>query len=424
MDFTCKALNYPTSQTQFYTDSTIVLSWVGSHASRWKIFVANRVAKIQTLSSATQWHHISGSANPADLATRGVSSSTLLTSIWLCGSKFLHETFPIQTDFSVPSLNDAVPKERYCALQSTIVPNHLPDVNDLIHKFSSLSKLKRVITYCLRFINSCRNSNDKIIRLLKTSELTNAMYILIKSVQIVEFNNEINALKGKQSLSCRSKILSLKPFLDCSNILRVGGRLRHANLAYGHKHPILLPKRHILTDLIVRHYHEILLHAGTQLVQSCIQEQYWIIGTRDVIRHLIRKCIKCCKVRASITNQMMSDLPSSRISPAPAFMRCGVDYAGPFQIKTIKGRCSKSFKAYIALFVCFTTRAIHLELVTDLSADAFIAALKRFISRRGKCSDIYSDCGSNFVGAKRKLMEFEKLAKSDNYNQNVSKFFN
>ncbi|GFS63646.1 integrase catalytic domain-containing protein [Trichonephila clavipes] len=113
---------------------------------------------------------------------------------------------------------------------------------------------------------------------------------------------------------------------------------------------------------------------------------------------------------------MMSDLPSSRISPAPAFMHCGVDYAGPFQIKTIKDRGSESFKAYIALFVCFNTRAIHLELVTDLSA------LKRFISRRGKCSDIYSDCGSNFVGAKRKLMEFENLAKSDNYNQNVSKF--
>ncbi|GFR27082.1 pro-Pol polyprotein [Trichonephila clavata] len=114
MDFTCKALNYPISQAQFYTDSTIVLSWIGSHASRWKTFVANRVAKIQTLSSATQWHHISGSANPADLATRGVSSSTLLTSIWLCGPKFLHETFPFQTDSSVPTLNDAVPEERYC----------------------------------------------------------------------------------------------------------------------------------------------------------------------------------------------------------------------------------------------------------------------------------------------------------------------
>ncbi|GFU87021.1 integrase catalytic domain-containing protein [Trichonephila clavipes] len=81
MDFTCKALNYPISQTQFYTDSAIVLSWVGSHASRWKTFIANRVAKIQTLSSATQWHRISRSANSVDLATRGVSSLTLLTSI-------------------------------------------------------------------------------------------------------------------------------------------------------------------------------------------------------------------------------------------------------------------------------------------------------------------------------------------------------
>ncbi|GFW11238.1 integrase catalytic domain-containing protein [Trichonephila clavipes] len=89
------SLNYPISQTQFYTDSTIVLAWVGSHASRWKTFVANRVAKIQTFSSATQWHHISGSANPADLATRGVSSSTLLTPIWLRGPKFLHERFPV-----------------------------------------------------------------------------------------------------------------------------------------------------------------------------------------------------------------------------------------------------------------------------------------------------------------------------------------
>ncbi|GFR15920.1 pro-Pol polyprotein [Trichonephila clavata] len=116
MDFTCKALNYTISQAQFYTDSIIVLSWIGSHASRWKTFVANRVAKIQTLSSATQWHHISGSVNPADLATRGVSSSTLLNSIWLCGPKFLHETFPFQTDSCVPALNDAVPEERDIAV--------------------------------------------------------------------------------------------------------------------------------------------------------------------------------------------------------------------------------------------------------------------------------------------------------------------
>ena len=118
----------------------------------------------------------------------------------------------------------------------------------------------------------------------------------------------------------------------------MGSRLQHAYLVYGHKHPILLPKRCILTDLIVRHFHEYLLHASSQLVQSCIQEHYWITGAGDVIRNFIRKCIKCCKIKASATNQMLGDLPSSCISLAPTFLRCGVDYAGPFLIKSIKGQ--------------------------------------------------------------------------------------
>ncbi|GIX87495.1 reverse transcriptase [Caerostris darwini] len=256
---------------------------LGSHASRWKTFVANRVAKIQTLSSPTQWHHVSGNENPADLATRGVSSSALLTSLWLCGPEFLYNECSFHPESSVPTLNDSVstlndpvPEER-CCVQSTIAGNHLPNSNDLFQKYSSLSKLKRVTAYCLRFVNNCRNSKDKVTGILNTSELTNAINVLIKSVQFIVFNSEINALKRNQALSCRSKVLSLNPFLDNSGILRVGGRLRHANIAYGHKHPILLSKRHILIDIIVRHYHEILLHAGPQLVQSSIQEQYWIV---------------------------------------------------------------------------------------------------------------------------------------------------
>ncbi|GIY23158.1 reverse transcriptase [Caerostris darwini] len=257
--------------------------------------------KSKLLSSPTQWHPVSGNENPADLATRGVSSSALLTSVWLCVPEFLHNECSFYPESSVPTLNDSVstlndpvPEER-CCVQSTIAANHLPNSNDLFQKYSSLFKLKRAAAYCLRFVNNCRNSKDKVTGFLNTSELTNAINVLIKFVQFIVFNNEINALKRNQALSCRSKILSLNPFLDNSGILRVGGRLRHANIAYGHKHPILLPKRHILTDLIVRYYHEILLHACPQLVQSSIQEQYWIIGARDVIRHLIKKCVKSTK---------------------------------------------------------------------------------------------------------------------------------
>ncbi|GIY35135.1 hypothetical protein CDAR_206901 [Caerostris darwini] len=241
MDFTCKAFDIPISQSHFHTDSTIVLAWIGSDASRWKTFVANRVAKIQTLSSPTQWHQVSGNENPADLATRGVSSSALLTSVWLCGPEFLYNECSFHPESSVPTLNDSVstlndpvPEER-CCVQSTIAANHLPNLNDLFQKYSSFSKLKRATAYCLRFVNNCRNSKDKVTGFLNTSELTNAINVLIKSVQFIVFNNEINALKRNQALSCRSKILSLNPFLDNSGILKVGGRLRHANIAYGHR---------------------------------------------------------------------------------------------------------------------------------------------------------------------------------------------
>ncbi|GIX74225.1 hypothetical protein CDAR_236581 [Caerostris darwini] len=176
MDFACEAFDIPISQSHFHTDSTIVLAWIGSHASRWKTFVANRVAKIQTLSSPTQWQHVSGNENPADLATRGVSSSALLTSLWLCGPEFLYNECSFHPESSVPTLNDSVstlndsvstlndpvPEER-CCVQSTIAANHLPISNDLFQKYSSLSKLKRAAAYCLRFVNHCKNSKDKVI---------------------------------------------------------------------------------------------------------------------------------------------------------------------------------------------------------------------------------------------------------------------
>ncbi|GFX46355.1 integrase catalytic domain-containing protein [Trichonephila clavipes] len=155
-----------------------------------------------------------------------------------------------------------------------------------------------------------------------------------------------------------------------------------------------------------------LVHADE--VALVTTEQYWIIGARDVIRHLIRKGIKCCKVRVSSTNQMMNDFPSSSIS-APSFMRCGGDMLVLSKLKSLKVEVPKAFKVCITLFVFFTTRAIHLELVTDLSVDA---TLKRFISRGGKFSDTYSD----FVGTKCKFIQFEKLMKSANYIQIVSKF--
>ncbi len=97
--------------------------------------------------------------------------------------------------------------------------------------------------------------------------------------------------------------------------------------------------------------------------------------------------------------QLLGSLPSSRVTPGRPFAQTGIDYAGPIQLRTTKGRGNKSYKGYIALFICMATRAIHIEIVSSLTTEAFIAAYKRFISRRGLCTDVFSDNGTYFVGA-------------------------
>ncbi|XP_022909681.2 uncharacterized protein [Onthophagus taurus] len=105
----------------------------------------------------------------------------------------------------------------------------------------------------------------------------------------------------------------------------------------------------------------------------------------------------------------MGNLPVQRVKPAPPFYITGVDYAGPFLLKDRKGRGSKMSKCYVCLFVCFVTRAIHLELVTELSSECFISALRRFVSRRGRPYQMFSDNGTNFVGASKELDRLGKF---------------
>ncbi|GBO41555.1 hypothetical protein AVEN_248823-1 [Araneus ventricosus] len=116
----------------------------------------------------------------------------------------------------------------------------------------------------------------------------------------------------------------------------------------------------------------------------------------------------------------MADLPRSRVQPSRVFSRVGTDYAGPFLIKPRRGRGTQRMKCYICVFVCFTTKAVHIEIVGDLTSEAFIAALKRFIGRRGKPTEVYSDCGTNFIAADRELRRVVASLRKD---EPVNKFF-
>jgi len=231
----------------------------------------------------------------------------------------------------------------------------------------------------------------------------------------------LQSITHGKALSCKSNILALHPFLDTLGVLRVGGRLRNSQLTPDQKHPILLPRHSRLTDLIITEAHVSHHHAGPQLMQAVIQKQFWIIGLRDSIRFHVRKCVICIRHKAAFNAPLMGDLPKARVTPGRPFLRCGFDYAGPFILKPDLKRSKVTIKSYLAVFICFVTRAIHLEVVSDLSTAAFLAAFRRFVSRRGRPSEIHSDCGTNFVGAARELKDLVKLTLSSSYNLQMSR---
>ncbi|XP_067142348.1 uncharacterized protein [Centruroides vittatus] len=398
------SLRRPITEVHAWSDSTITLSWLSSSPQRWKTFVANRVAEVQTTIPNAKWHHISSEENPADCASRGISATELLSqSLWWHGPHWLLDT-------QFPETNPALCNSAECAVEErkihTIVAHTRMD-ESLLTTFSSLSKLKRVTAFVHRFINNCRlPATARQIGPISKQELDSALLYWVKVIQHNSFGPEIEALRNNKPLPSKGKVTQLHPYLDHNGILRVGGRLRYAKITPDQAHPILLSHRNKLVQLLIDMEHKRLLHGGLQLVMSTLQQRFWIIGARDAIRHHIRRCIPCVRQRAETAQQLMGDLPPMRVNPARPFLKCGVDFAGPFQLRLIKGRGQHSFKSYLAVFVCFVTRAVHLELVSALTTDAFLAALKRFVARRGKCSDIFSDCGTNFIGADRELKKF------------------
>lgn len=165
--------------------------------------------------------------------------------------------------------------------------------------------------------------------------------------------------------------------------------------------------------LLIDSYHQRNLHVGPQALQAMLAQRYWILSARSIIRSRIFKCIQCFRVKPKIETPLMGDLPSGRVNPGRVFATSGTDFAGPFTIKLHTLKRLQPIKVYLCVFICFATKAVHLEVVTDLTSDAFIAALTRFISRRGLVNNLHCDCGTNFVGAAAALQRcFKNLLQS------------
>lgn len=380
-----------------WTDSTIVLHWLQKPPNVLKTFVANRIANIQEKTDVKTWRHIRSIDNPADLLSRGSTTEQFITSnLWRYGPTWLasdESVWPV-SHFEYPK--DTPEFRKLTCLACTVVKPL-----DILERYSCIRRLSRVIGYCLRFIRKPRCTGP-----LSVEELRRAEEKIIVLTQRQSFSEEIHDLKTGSALNSRSKLMPLAPFLDERGILRVGGRLQNSDLPFSQKHPILLPKNSHITDLLIRESHIRHHHSGLTATLYNVRQSYWPIDGKNTTRKIIRQCVKCFRFNPPTTKYLMGNLPATRIAETRPFTNVRVDCCGPFYIKERRYRNRTCIKIYVTVFICFSTKAVHLEVVSDMSTDAFIAAFKRFIARRGLCKNIYSDNGTNFVGANNEMTEF------------------
>lgn len=404
-------VSLPLDEIFAWSDSSIALHWIHSSPHRWQTFVANRVTRIQNKVESRCWRHVSTKDNPADCASRGLFPSMLLEHpLWWTGPPWLKDssnTWPVSRVFTDVQRSEEISKEsKKVVLATTVVDDNFFD--RLLADHSKLSRILTIVSYIQRFIFNLRKPSIKKCGKIFLWDLESSELLLVKNIQNIVFQGELSLLKTNKLLP--KSFRKLSPFLDEEGILRVGGRLAQANLSFGKRFPILLPQNHRFTKLLIEHYHAKYLHPGIQTLRCLIVQKYWILNAKRAIRSVISNCNRCFRVRPSPIVPLMGNLPLERINQLKPFSCVGVDFGGPYLVTMSKARGVKSTKAYICLFVCFVTRAIHLELASDLSTEAFLAALRRFIARRGRCSVIHSDCGTNFVGANKYLRDIFRNA--------------
>ncbi|XP_029162386.1 uncharacterized protein LOC114936252 [Nylanderia fulva] len=405
-----------------WSDSTIALRWISSCSRKWSVFVSNRVGEIQRLTSGLDWRHVPTTENPADLLSRGVHPHDIgNAALWWRGPVFLKSS-----EESWPSVGEYVPESEMperrrivAAVAGVVAPNPF---SELIVRCSSLDKLCRIVVYCRRFIGPRLRSEGDVGVHVSHVEISAALENICKLVQGEVFSHEFGQLKKGNALTSASSLKSLSPFLDKQGLIRVGGRLEKSQLGYDARHPILLPKNHRLTQLVIKKEHTRNLHAGLQGTMAAVRQKFWLLSVCSTTRKVIRQCLVCFRCRPAISEAKMAVLPAPRVTPSRPFSNCGIDYAGPLIIKEGKRRNARNSKAYVCIFVCFATKAVHIEVVSDLTTDAFLAALKRFISQRGCPTSIFSDNGTNFKGASRQLAQLYAFRGASSTKEKIEQF--
>ena len=411
-----KELRIPIASIEFRTDSQIVIhQLLSSHLERPE-FVKSRLHEILRHSTTAQWFHVSGKDNVADDATRGLTPAQFLPNCrWLTGPSLAVRAAPAVDSVALLHLEDPE-RPTVCAVnQLSVTPNSpvpapmssrtsvpapkssRPSVSKLISRCrNDLAHLKREVALSLR-------DDPKSTEPISVAELDEAMRVCLITAAEESFPREFKALRTGKKLPNDSVLRNVSPYIDpADGLLKVDGRLEHAELPEYTRHPIILAPDHRLTTLIIADAHDKIFHGGVEHTLACVRERFYLPQGRRAIRRTVGQCQKCRFNHSRNTAPRMANLPRERLRGfVRPFTITGLDLFGPF--RTVIGR--RVEKRWILIATCFSVRGVHLELCYSLSADSCLMAVRRFIADRGHPETIFSDNGTNLVATEKELRE-------------------
>ncbi|XP_038106946.1 uncharacterized protein LOC119766462 [Culex quinquefasciatus] len=333
------------------------------------MFVANRTSKNLQFLSRKHWLHMSPKNHPADYASRGITPLELFYGpSWLKEIKNYWRTEPlgeVQED-KLLEMRTTIP----CLFASAVLPPWC-DHETLIFLLTRYSDLAHIWAYLVLEQPSAAQLSGP----LTPKKINDACLQLARAAQHDSFQTEIDCLVKNAPLPGNSKLKTLFPFVDVDGTLRVGGRLQNSNQPYDVRHPVIIPKEHRYTNLLLSEVQLRNLHAGPTLMIATLNQRYWIVGCQTAL----------------LQNEGEN--------------RDAAEACLPYGRTRLVLSCTATVKGYVVAFVCLATKAVHLEAVSDLSTSAFLTALKRMFALRGISSEIWSDRGTNFVGADRHIRE-------------------
>ncbi|XP_072398242.1 uncharacterized protein [Diabrotica undecimpunctata] len=421
--------NVTISEVHIFSDSLIALTWILTTKFTWNPFVLHRVSQIKELSKSFLFHHVSSSLNVADFPSRASDiTQSNLKKFWTEGPPFLVSSVIDYSQFRIKEWTGDLLELRHTQVTLSTTSD-ISQVNNtletLFNKCSSFSKIQRTLAYVFHFLSNLRkrHTNSPLeLGPLQVCEISSSTTVIVKYIQSQAFPKEFHELKHRKIISDKT-IRALNPFLsEKTGLLHVGGRLEFAPISFEQKHPLLLPSNHSVVKLMIKQMHVKLEHAGALTTLSNFRSKYWPISGLRQTKKIIHDCVKCFRFMTPKSTQLMADLHPDRVLSTRPFQKVSVDYGGFFMIRSFHLRKAPLYKAYIAFFICMTTKCVHIELVTGLTADAFILTLKRFIARRSAPEIIWSDNATNFYGSRNQLLELNELFKSKNFSQRITNF--